>query len=108
MIQERILLVSIGWGCVGLFVIGLIFGIVMVVKKGTSRNWLMLWLCELSVLIAVAFISFTYPEFYNEKKKRMWKEVRKNGYILTLNGERPNRWEEKKISDTCIPSCIPP
>ena len=97
MIHERILLVSVGWSCIGLFIVGIIFGIVMVKKKRRSGNWLLLWICELAVLIVVAFLSFTYPEFYKEKKKRMWTEVKKNGYIVTLNGQRPNRREEKKI-----------
>ncbi len=96
MIQERILCVSVGWICVALFVAGLVYAIYMY-RKGKDRKLVLVWLCQIAVLVAVAFIAFTMPEFYREKQRRMWKEVRKNGYILTLNGKRPNRKEERKI-----------
>ena len=96
MIQERILCVSVGWICVALFVAGLAYATYMY-RKGKDRKLVLVWLCQIAVLVAVAFIAFTMPEFYREKQRRMWNEVRKNGYILTLNGKRPNRKEERKI-----------
>ena len=96
MVKERTLCVSVGWTCVGLLVAGLIYAVYMW-KKGRDRKLVLVWICEIAALAAVAFIAFTFPEFYTEKQKRMWTEVRKNGYILTLNGQRPNRWEERKI-----------
>ena len=99
MIKERILCVSVGWTCVGLIVVGLIYAIYLY-KKGRDKKMVLVWICQIAVLAAVAVIAFTMPEFYREKQKRMWKEVRKNGYILTLNGQRPNRWEERKMCKT--------
>ncbi|MCR4807834.1 MAG: hypothetical protein K5857_09185 [Lachnospiraceae bacterium] len=97
MIKERILCVSVGWTCVGLIIAGLVYAVYMY-KKGKSGRLVLIWLCQLSVLAAVAYLAFSMPEFYKEKQKRMWNEVRKNGYILTINGKRPDRREERKIT----------
>lgn len=96
MIKERILCICIGWAGIALFVAGLAYGI-WLIRKGSNKRLFYILLCEIAVFLAVAYIAFTIPEFYREKQKRAWDEVRTNGYILTLNGKRPNRREERKI-----------
>lgn len=96
MVRERILCVTIGCIALALFVAGVLYWIHLK-KKGKSAGILTIWGCEIAVLLAIAYIAFTFPEFPREKWLRAWDNVKHNGYRVTVSDRVPKKKERRKI-----------